>query len=360
MSILFNIKKNDIKKISSCAICNHKSFKIISEIFFKNKFVFFRTVSCKNCSFIFRDIHPSNKWFNKQYKKRSSFQSKKKVGINFNYEKLRIFRYQQLYNFLENKIKFKNVLDIGCATGLGLNVFKKKEKNIMGIDTDKTRINYGLKKNLNLKNVNIFDFKCKKKFDLIIFLHTLEHLTSPNQAIKKILSLMNEKSNLYLEVPNFKNLVRSWDDSIYLSHLSNFTEENLEYFLTKHNLQILYKTYPQTENGEYNLGVLCKKKVNSYKKRINKFKKIKLDAYQINGKNPKLPLGYRINLDYINDLSFAWKLNFENNAKLNDNFKRLLKYDYNINKFIIDKKTFNFKDKKNKFLKNLKNLRYSS
>ena len=111
------------------------------------------------------------------------------------------------------------------------------------------------------------------------------------------------KNQLYLEVPNFKNLVRSWDDSIYLSHLSNFTEENLEYFLTKHNLQILYKTYPQTENGEYNLGVL-QKKINSYKKRINKFKKIKLDAYQINGKNPKLPLGYRINLDYINDLSF--------------------------------------------------------
>ena len=41
---------------------------------------------------------------------------------------------------------------------------------------------------------------------------------------------MSEKSHLYLEVPNFNNLVRTWDDSIYLSHLSNFTEDNLEYF----------------------------------------------------------------------------------------------------------------------------------
>ena len=64
-------------------------------------------------------------------------------------------------------------------------MFFKKKKNIMGIDTDKTRINYALKK-FKFKNVNIFDFKCKKKFDLIIFLHTLEHLTSPNRY-KKIL-----------------------------------------------------------------------------------------------------------------------------------------------------------------------------
>ena len=52
---------------------------------------------------------------------------------------------------------------------------------------------------------------------------------------------MSEKSHLYLEVPNFNNLVRSWDDSIYLSHLSNFTEDNLEYFLKKHNYKFYIK-----------------------------------------------------------------------------------------------------------------------
>ena len=33
---------------------------------------------------------------------------------------------------------------------------------------------------------------------------------------------MHNNSYIYIEVPNFKNLVRSWDDSIYLAHLSNF------------------------------------------------------------------------------------------------------------------------------------------
>ena len=43
------------------------------------------------------------------------------------------------------KINFKSVIDIGCATGIGLKAFEKKNYNTLGIDTDKTRINYGKK-----------------------------------------------------------------------------------------------------------------------------------------------------------------------------------------------------------------------
>ena len=51
---------------------------------------------------------------------------------------------------------------------------------------------------------------------------------------------MHKNSYIYIEVPNFKNLVRSWDDSIYLAHLSNFSERNLIYFLQKNNLEIIF------------------------------------------------------------------------------------------------------------------------
>ena len=71
---------------------------------------------------------------------------------------------------------------------------------------------------------------------------------------------MHHNSYIYIEVPNFKNLVRSWEDSIYLAHLSNFSESNLIYFLKKNNLEIIFQTFPQTDNGEFNLGFLCKKK----------------------------------------------------------------------------------------------------
>ena len=103
MSILFSIKKNDIKKSLRVQFA---TIKVLNNFrnFFKNKFVFFRTVSCKIVPlFLGISIHQIIGLINNIKKKFISI--KKKVGINFNYEKLRIFRYQQLYNFLKkNKI----------------------------------------------------------------------------------------------------------------------------------------------------------------------------------------------------------------------------------------------------------------
>jgi len=146
MNIFFNINKTDIKVRKECIVCYSKNLSKISSIYYKNKFVFFSTSICKTCGFIFRDNHPSNNWFRKQYEKRSAHQLNKNIGIDVNYEEFRVSRYKKLLNFLEKKIKFKNVIDIGCATGLGLKVFKDRNYKVLGIDTDKTRIRFGKKK----------------------------------------------------------------------------------------------------------------------------------------------------------------------------------------------------------------------
>jgi 2-polyprenyl-3-methyl-5-hydroxy-6-metoxy-1,4-benzoquinol methylase len=357
MLTLFKITKKDLIEKKKCLICSNSKLKIISQIYFQNRFIFFATAMCKKCGFVFRNIHPSNKWFSSQYQKRSNIQSKSKLGISLEYEKLRIFRYKQLYNFLKKKdISFKNLIDIGCATGLGLKIFQKANIKVLGIDTDKTRINFGRKKGINLKHNNIFDLREKKKFDLVIFLHTLEHLTDPQKAVKRIVKFMHHNSYIYIEVPNFKNLVRSWEDSIYLAHLSNFSESNLIYFLKKNNLEIIFQTFPQTDNGEFNLGFLCKKKTEKKKNKIKiVYRTPKLDKYKNNGKNNKLQIPYKINLDKINDISFAYKIESADiYKKLNDNFKRQLIYDRKIKKYVIQNKTFFYKEKKNKFLKSLK------
>ena len=103
MHILFKISKKDIVEKKKCLICQNSEFKIISEVYYQNRFIFFKTVMCKKCGLIFRNIHPSNVWFSKQFKKRSSIQSKNMLGINLDYENLRIFRYNQLFSFLKKK-----------------------------------------------------------------------------------------------------------------------------------------------------------------------------------------------------------------------------------------------------------------
>ncbi len=352
MSISFNIKKKDINSKKKCILCKSQNLKKISEIFYKNSFIFFSTSLCKKCGFVFRDKHPSNNWFKKQYNLRSKFQFNKNLGINKSYEKFRLERYKKLLEFLEKKINFKSVIDIGCATGIGLKIFEKKNYNTLGIDTDKTRINYGKKNNLNLIHSDIFKFSKKNKFDLILCLHTLEHFTDPNRAIKKITKFMKSNSYIYIEVPDFKNLVRTWDDSVYLAHISNFSEKNLIYFLKQNNLKPLYRTYPQTENGEVNLGILCKK--HTYSKIFQDFKIPHIKSYKLIGNKNKLNIPYKINLDLINDISFSFKVKGNKGNSLDTNFKRKLIFNKLNNKYEISKDVVYFRIKKLKFFKNIK------
>ena len=80
-----------------------------------------------------------------------------------------------------------------------------------------------------------------------------------------------------------------------------------------------------------------------------------MNKYQINGKNKKLKIPYQISLDQINDISFAYKVTSKEKYKnLSDNFKRQLIYDKKIKKYVIKNVTYYLKEKKIRFLKELK------
>ena len=100
MSINFTIKKKDVNSRNTCLICNSKNLEKISEVFYKNSFVFFSTSLCKVCGYIFRNKHPSNQWFTNQFKKRAKNQANKGLGVNIDYEKFRLNRYKKLLFFL--------------------------------------------------------------------------------------------------------------------------------------------------------------------------------------------------------------------------------------------------------------------
>ncbi|WP_440679468.1 class I SAM-dependent methyltransferase [Candidatus Pelagibacter sp. HIMB1517] len=355
-SLYFNITKKDIVKRHHCPLCFCKNYKKISDVFYKNKFIFFSTSICSECKLIFRTEHPSQKWFKNQFKKREKTQLKKKSGINLGYEKFRKIRYLKLFKYLQKFIKFKNLLDVGCATGLGLKHFSLNGIFTKGIDIDKTRVNYGKSHKINLEHGDIYTFQTKKKYDLIILSHVFEHLLDLKKAIYKLKKILKPKGYLYIEVPDVKNTVRSWTDSIYLSHLYNFSEQNLTKYLEYNGFKVLNRSYPQTENGEENIGLLFKfeaqrKKVkNFYIKENYEFEK----KYLINGDKKRLKIPYSINLDKINDLSICYKVpNFKQSAQESNYCRKLEKNKIN-NKYEVKLENKKVIIKKQKFRKNIK------
>lgn len=101
----------------------------------------------------------------------------------------------------------KTVLDIGCGEGfVTIEIAKKINSKIVGIDKEKDAIKYALSNN-KLENIeystgDIFklDYFKDKSFDLVMSLEVLEHLENYEKAIEIMCKL--SKKYLLLSVPN--------------------------------------------------------------------------------------------------------------------------------------------------------------
>ena len=89
-----------------------------------------------------------------------------------------LIRYVYASNFITKK---SLVLDAACGTGYGTYVMSKKAKKIYGIDVSSKAIAFAKSnyksKNIRFINLNILNINFKNKFDVIVSLETIEHLT---------------------------------------------------------------------------------------------------------------------------------------------------------------------------------------
>lgn len=351
---MYKINKKQIQTIYNCPACNHKNFLKISDIFYNNKFSFFTTSYCKTCTLIFRSKRPKESWFIKNWNLRHNIQKKSSIDfINPQIEKDRKKRYQLI---LEKIItKNQKILDIGCGPGTGLKAFTKKN-TIHGIEPDITRAKIAKKNKIKIFTCSLKKFFKKnksKKYDLIIMLHTLEHMFDPRETIKITRLLLKKDGKLIIEVPNFDDWVKSWHDSLYLAHNQNFNLFSLNKLLIEENLFPTKIFYTKYNNQEKNICAIYKKNITNKK---NKKKLFNLISKNLHYKKIKRIYGgnkskyMNINVNKINDLSLTYKPSaiihrdimnniLEREIKFN---KKIKKYEiYQKNKEILKKKINN-------------------
>ncbi len=118
-----------------------------------------------------------------------------------------------------NKFKYKNkLLDIGCGNGSLTKVLSKNFKSTFAIDTSKSAIYFAKKNNLKKVTFKVGTLQLHHKkftrstFDTITAIEVIEHVYSPDQFLKDIKRIMNNKTNLIISTPfhgYFKNLLIS-------------------------------------------------------------------------------------------------------------------------------------------------------
>lgn len=98
-----------------------------------------------------------------------------------------------------------SILDVGCGTGRFLKALNKKGyKNITGIDSTQQMLNQARTQNkskLILGDLDKYDFG-NKRFDLILFMDVLEHVTDPIKSLRKYQNLLTPKGKILITYPN--------------------------------------------------------------------------------------------------------------------------------------------------------------
>jgi 2-polyprenyl-3-methyl-5-hydroxy-6-metoxy-1,4-benzoquinol methylase len=96
------------------------------------------------------------------------------------------------------------VLEVGCGTGEILYSIKPSVREVVAIELNKEFVDFirnDLKIEAYNQDVNTMDFGTRK-FDLILCIGTLEHLSNPLATLRTMKNLLAEGGILYLEVPN--------------------------------------------------------------------------------------------------------------------------------------------------------------
>lgn len=111
------------------------------------------------------------------------------------------------YLFVQDYIKDKTVLDIGCGCGYGLHLLSGSIKEGVGIDIAKDAIDY-CKNRYNDKNINykIMDGRRPlfepESFDVIISFEFIEHINEHAEFMNNVCRLLKRDGILIISTPN--------------------------------------------------------------------------------------------------------------------------------------------------------------
>ena len=205
-----------------------------------------------------------------------------------NTDKRRIKTFELEKKFIFKFIKEGKLLDVGCSTGIFLEVAKEKGLDVYGIELSK----WSYKKSKIITG-NVYNKeleKCMFKnnfFDIVTMWDVLEHLTDPNIELKEIHRILKKDGNLIITTPNINSFFsrltkRNWW-AIMRMHLFYFSPNTITKLLNNNKFNVIQiKSYSRTIMLKYSiewlksykylyniLKLIVKSKLGRFKIRVN-------------------------------------------------------------------------------------------
>lgn len=140
--------------------------------------------------------------------------------------------------------KISSVLEIGCGMGFLLNELRRDAERVVGIEPDPVAVSYARERfKIEIIRQRFEEYSSDEKFDLVIISHFLEHVTHPVKVVDKIRNMLNEKGEIFIEVPNSQFEIPIINGKPFLGnscshHLFVYSSSFFEWIAKKLELQI--------------------------------------------------------------------------------------------------------------------------
>lgn len=142
---------------------------------------------------------------------------------------LRKFMYASIIKEFKGRL-----LDIGC----GIGEFLKWYPNSCGIDTNKFLIEYCKERGIKCSYGSAYKIPFKNStFGTVLCSHLMEHLKTPEKAVKEFRRVLKKGGRLVIIVPTEGGFKRD------RTHVKFWNKENIEPFLEKHGFKIRKLSY---------------------------------------------------------------------------------------------------------------------
>ncbi len=262
-------KKNIITQSHLCCpLCKCNEGEIIAEI--DREGIPSKTVICKQCGFVFNNSFiadpvdfysrdwgedrwgdPENNFINRT--KSDAFSWKrmayivKNIGRDFN--------------------KIKSVFEVGCGDGCNLLPYHLIGKKVVGCDFDANFLAVGRNRGMDLFEGGIENVPAGDKFDLVMLIHSFEHMSNLDEVVHNVASRLNPGGVVFIEVPgivNWNQTKKTTMSAMGLSSSNNIIghlQFQHNYYFDLEHLKYVWERngFEMIEGDEWVRAIFCKK-----------------------------------------------------------------------------------------------------
>jgi 2-polyprenyl-3-methyl-5-hydroxy-6-metoxy-1,4-benzoquinol methylase len=218
---------SELKKYP-CAVCNSPNY--VSKYIVKG----FDIVRCTECSHVYVNPRLSDTELDRIYSNNYFH------NTDYGYEEyestshLRKLNFNRWYNDLKPFLKSSKgkALDVGCASGLFLEILKKDSWEVKGIELDPAMIKKLKEQGIDHYSSKLESFETTEKFDLITLFDVIEHIPYPALAFDKLQDLLAPGGIIAIITPDYNSTQRKlfgkrWFQFKPMEHIHYFTPETL-------------------------------------------------------------------------------------------------------------------------------------